>query len=105
MKSFPEELSVEAQLKVEEERRNPNANHDSERLSQIVAEYRKIQESSVGEIEKKRSVVRSKCQERLWMAAVWRDYQLDIIKRSYDAEVKQIEREHQVCSRSVLNTF
>lgn len=88
---------MEAQLQVEEERRKPNSNHDSARLSQIVADYRKIQESSAGEIEKKRSVVRSKCQERLWMAAVLRDYQLDIIKRSYDAEVKQIEREHQVC--------
>ncbi len=88
------ELSVEAQLEIQEGQLC-GAN-TSERLSQIVADYCKIQESSAQEIEKKRTVVRSKCQERLWMAGVWRDYQLDIIKRSYEAEVKQIEREHQV---------
>lgn len=91
------EMSVEEQLKRQEEQlQATSTTAASERLSQIVADYRKIQESSAQEIEKKRSAVRSKCQERLWMAGVWRDYQLDIIKRSYEAEVKQIEREHQV---------
>lgn len=98
------ELSVERQLELAEEHAK-SSQSTSDRLSQIVAEYRKIQESSAQEIEKKRSAVRSKCQERLWMAGVWRDYQLDIIKRSFDAEVKQIEREYQVQRMDIQECF
>lgn len=102
-----DDLSVEAQLKMMEDQNNITLfgnekgeyhqhTENNNRLDQIVSEYRKIQEMSSGEIERKRGAVRSKCQERLWMAAVWRDYQLDIVKKSFDAEIKQIEREQQV---------
>lgn len=68
----------------------------SPRLDQIISEYRRVQESAGNEIERKRKAVRSKCDERLWMAALWRDYQLEIVKKSFDSEIKQIEREYQV---------
>ena len=66
------------------------------RLDQIISDYRRVQESATNEIDRKRKSVRSKCEERLWMAALWRDYQLEIVKKSFDNEIKQIEREHQV---------
>ena len=68
----------------------------SNRLDQIIQNYRQVQESATKEIDRKRRAVRSKCEERLWMAALWRDYQLDIVKKSFENEIKQIEREHQV---------
>lgn len=66
-----------------------------DRLDQIISDYRKVQEAATNEIDRKRRAVRSKCEERLWMAAVWRDYQLEIVKKSFETEIKQIEREHQ----------
>lgn len=68
----------------------------SNRLDQIISNYRLVQESATNEINRKRQAVRSKCEERLWMAALWRDYQLEIVKKSFDNEIKQIEKEHQV---------
>ena len=68
----------------------------STRLDQILTDYRRVQESATNEIDRKRRAVRSKCEERLWMAALWRDYQLDIVKKSFENEIKQVEREHQV---------
>jgi hypothetical protein len=67
----------------------------SDRLDQIISDYRKVQEAATNEIDRKRRVVRSKCEERLWMAAIWRDYQMEIVKKSFETEIKQIEREHQ----------
>lgn len=72
------------------------------RLDQIISDYRRVQQSATNEIDRKRRAVRSKCEERLWMAALWRDYQLDIVKKSFDNEIKQIEREHQVKIHSDL---
>lgn len=69
---------------------------DASRLDQIISDYRRVQESATNEIDRKRRAVRSKCEERLWMAALWRDYQLEIVKKSFENEIKQIEREHQV---------
>lgn len=66
------------------------------RLNQIIQDYCRVQGSASQEIDRKRKAVRSKCEERLWMAALWRDYQLDIVKKSFENEIKQIEREHQV---------
>lgn len=66
------------------------------RLDQIISDYRRVQESATSEIDRKRRSVRSKCEERLWMAALWRDYQLEIVKKSFENEIKQIERDHQV---------
>lgn len=74
----------------------------SPRLDQIISEYRRVQESAGNEIERKRKAVRSKCDERLWMAALWRDYQLEIVKKSFDSETKQIEREYQVSTGIVI---
>lgn len=84
---------------VEDDKNENGAGSDlnsENRLDQIISDYRKIQECASKEIDRKRRVVRSKCEERLWMAALWRDYQLDIVKKSFDNEIKQIEREHQV---------
>lgn len=67
----------------------------SDRLDQIISDYHKVQEAATNEIDRKRRVVRSKCEERLWMAAIWRDYQMEIVKKSFETEIKQIEREHQ----------
>ena len=72
----------------------------SNRLDQIISDYRRVQESATNEIDRKRRAVRSKCEERLWVAALWRDYQLDIVKKSFDNEIKQIEREHQVNNKN-----
>lgn len=69
---------------------------DASRLDQIISDYRRVQESATNEIDRKRRAVRSKCEERLWMAALWRDYQMEIVKKSFENEIKQIEREHQV---------
>ena len=69
---------------------------DASRLDQIISDYRCVQESATNEIDRKRRAVRSKCEERLWMAALWRDYQMEIVKKSFENEIKQIEREHQV---------
>lgn len=66
-----------------------------DRLDQIISDYRKVQEAATNEIDRKRRAVRSKCEERLWMSAIWRDYQLEIVKKSFETEIKQIEREHQ----------
>ena len=65
------------------------------RLDQIISDYRKVQEAATNEIDRKRRAVRSKCEERLWMATIWRDYQLEIVKKSFETEIKQIERENQ----------
>lgn len=77
----------------------------SSRLDQIISDYRRVQEAATNEIDRKRRSVRSKCEERLWMAALWRDYQLEIVKKTFDSEIKQIEREHQVKRGSVLNSL
>ena len=74
--------------------------YSSNRLDQIISDYRRVQESATNEIDRKRRAVRSKCEERLWVAALWRDYQLDIVKKSFDNEIKQIEREHQVNNKN-----
>lgn len=66
------------------------------RLDQIISDYRKVQEAATNEIDRKRRAIRSKCDERLWMAAIWRDYQLEIVKKSFETEIKQVEREHQI---------
>lgn len=90
--SFSFEMDVEA---VSES----NVSEDSEsnnRLDEIISDYRRVQEAATNEIDRKRRSVRSKCEERLWMAALWRDYQLEIVKKTFEAEIKQIEREHQV---------
>ena len=75
---------------------SPDESAPPSRLDQIITDYRRVQESASNEIDRKRRAVRSKCEERLWMAALWRDYQLDIVKKSFENEIKQIEREHQV---------
>lgn len=69
---------------------------ESGRLDQIISDYRRVHEAATNEIDRKRRAVRSKCEERLWMSALWRDYQLEIVKKSFESEIKQIEREHQV---------
>lgn len=79
-------------------------NDSPDRLDQLISDYRKVQEAATNEIDRKRRAVRSKCEERLWMAAVWRDYQLEIVKKSFDTEIKQIEREHQVKKRVDFET-
>lgn len=90
--SFSFEMDVEAVTE-------SNVSEDSEsnnRLDEIISDYRRVQEAATNEIDRKRRSVRSKCEERLWMAALWRDYQLEIVKKTFEAEIKQIEREHQV---------
>lgn len=74
----------------------PDESINPHRIDQIISDYRRVQESANNEIDRKRRAVRSKCDERLWMAALWRDYQLEIVKKTFDSEIKQIEREHQV---------
>lgn len=74
---------------------------ESSRLDQLITDYRRVQDAATNEIDRKRRAVRSKCEERLWMSALWRDYQLDIVKKSFESEIKQIEREHQVTLVSV----
>lgn len=92
-------MTEETGLSIEEDMNAASPETPSQtKMTQIVAEYRRVRDASGSEITRKRTAVRAKCQERLWMAAVWRDYQLDIVKRSFDAEIRQIEREHQVLS-------
>ena len=83
-------------MEIDDSNQNFPTSSSSTRLDQIISDYCRVQETASKEIDRKRRAVRSKCDERLWMAALWRDYQLDIVKKSFDSEIKQIEREHQV---------
>lgn len=85
-------MSVESQLA--QEQSNPDAVRG--RVQEIADDYAKLAASCSAEINRKRRAVREKCQERLWVAAIWRDYHLEMAQKSYEAELKQIDKEHQL---------
>lgn len=78
---------------------------DPDRLDQILTDYQRVHEAATNEIDRKRRAVRTKCEERVWMAALWRDYQLEIVKKSFENEIRQIEREHQVRFKMMMRMF
>jgi hypothetical protein len=69
------------------------------KIARIVDDYARLASVSAAEIGRKRQAVRAKCQERLWMAAAWRDYQLEQAQKAFEADLKALEKEHQVCNR------
>ncbi len=89
-------------MMVDDDSHNSPSTVSPARLDQIISDYCRVQESASHEIDRKRKAVSSKCEERLWMAALWRDYQLEIVKKSFENDIKQIEREHQVKGLVVL---